>query len=57
MQELPAVNFDPEFFQRYEQELLQQYYARFPEQAPPVRSNNWWQLRKRFGLLSDSTTC
>lgn len=57
MRELPAVNFDPEFFQRYEQELLQQYYKNFPEQAPPVRNSNWWQLRKRFGLLSDSTDC
>ncbi|MHC2990793.1 ferredoxin--NAD(+) reductase [Pontibacter sp. HJ8] len=57
MQELPAVNFDPEFFQRYEKELLHQYYTRFPEQAPPVHNSNWWQLRKRFGLLSDSTTC
>lgn len=57
MQELPAVNFDPEFFQRYEKELLQQYYTRFPEQAPPVRPSTWWQLRKRFGLLSDSSTC
>ncbi len=57
MQELPAVNFDPEFFQRYEQELLNQYYTRFPEQAPPVHQNTWWQLRKRFGLLSDSASC
>jgi NADPH-dependent 2,4-dienoyl-CoA reductase/sulfur reductase-like enzyme len=57
MQELPAVNFDPEFFQRYEEELLRQYYTRYPEQQPPARHNTWWQLRKRFGLLSDSTTC
>jgi NAD(P)H-nitrite reductase large subunit len=57
MQELPAVNFDPEFFQRYEQELLGQYYTRFPEQSPPVRHSTWWELRKRFGLLSDSATC
>ena len=57
IQELPAVNFDPEFFQRYEQELLRQYYTRFPEQAPPVRQSTWWELRKRFGLLSDSATC
>lgn len=57
MQELPAVNFDPEFFQHYEEELLRQYYTRFPDQQPPVRHSNWWELRKRFGLFSDSTSC
>ncbi len=57
MQELPAVNFDPEFFQRYEEELLRQYYIRFPSQQPPVKHNTWWELRKRFGLFSDSTSC
>ncbi|MDO6392313.1 FAD-dependent oxidoreductase [Pontibacter sp. BT731] len=57
MQELPAVNFDPEFFQRYEEELLHQYYTRFPDRQPPVKQNTWWELRKRFSLFSDSTSC
>ncbi|MBX0332895.1 FAD-dependent oxidoreductase [Pontibacter sp. HSC-14F20] len=57
MQELPAVNFDPEFFQRYEEALLRQYYTRFPDQQPPVKHTNWWELRKRFGLFSDSASC
>lgn len=57
MQELPAVNFDPEFFQRYEEEMLRQYYTRFPDRQPPVRHSTWWELRKRFGLLSDSASC
>jgi NADPH-dependent 2,4-dienoyl-CoA reductase/sulfur reductase-like enzyme len=57
MQELPAVNFDPEFFQRYEEELLRQYYTRFPDQQPPAKHSNWWELRKRFGLFSDTTSC
>ncbi|PKV75784.1 NAD(P)/FAD-dependent oxidoreductase [Pontibacter ramchanderi] len=57
VQELPAVNFDPEFFQRYEEELLRQYYTRFPEQQPPVKHSSWWDLRKQFGLFSNSTSC
>ncbi|SIT82369.1 NAD(P)/FAD-dependent oxidoreductase [Pontibacter indicus] len=57
MQELPAVNFDPEFFQRYEEALLRQYYTRFPERQPPSKNNTWWELRRRFGLASDTASC
>ncbi|GAB3196427.1 NADPH-dependent 2,4-dienoyl-CoA reductase/sulfur reductase-like enzyme [Pontibacter aydingkolensis] len=57
MQELPAVNFDPEFFQHYEQELFIQYAAQFPAQATPPTKSNWWQLRKKFGLFSSSESC
>ncbi|MBC5991361.1 NAD(P)/FAD-dependent oxidoreductase [Pontibacter cellulosilyticus] len=57
MQELPAVNFDPEFFQRYEQELYRQYAQKFPEQATPARKSNWWDLRNRFSLFSTSESC
>ncbi len=56
MQELPAVNFDPEFFQRYEEALLRQYYTRFPERQPPVKHSSWWELRQRFGLFTDTTS-
>lgn len=57
MQELPAVNFDPEFFQRYEQELFRQYAKHFPDQATPKRKSNWWELRNRFNLFSFSESC
>lgn len=56
MQELPAANFDPEFFQRCEEALLRQYYTRFPDRQPPVKHSNWWTIRQRFGLFSDSTS-
>ncbi|MEJ8802043.1 NAD(P)/FAD-dependent oxidoreductase [Pontibacter sp. H249] len=57
MQELPAVNFDPEFFQRYEQELYTQYAQRFPNQATPASKTNWWDLRNHFNLFSSSDSC
>ena len=57
MQELYSVNFDPEFFQRYEQELFSQYAQRFPEKALPARKSNWWDLRKNFRLFSSSENC
>ncbi|MBB6610043.1 NAD(P)/FAD-dependent oxidoreductase [Pontibacter sp. Tf4] len=52
MQELTAANFDAEFFQRYEPELLRQYYQQFPEQQAPAKQHAWWQLRHRFSLFS-----
>ncbi|WP_299821400.1 FAD-dependent oxidoreductase [uncultured Pontibacter sp.] len=57
MQELSAVNFDPEFFQRYEQDLYNQYAIRFPKLAVPPRQSNWWELRHKFSLFSSSESC
>jgi len=55
IEQLPAVNFDSEFFQHYESELLRQYYTQFPDKQPPVKQPSWWQLRKRFSLFSETT--
>ncbi|MDX5418594.1 MAG: NAD(P)/FAD-dependent oxidoreductase [Hymenobacteraceae bacterium] len=57
IKELPAVNFDPEFFQQYEEELIKQYIERYPQQGQPTQRSKWWHLRDRFGLFSDSTSC
>jgi hypothetical protein len=58
MEELPAVNFDSEFFQQYEPELLKQYLQQFPDRNIPQTQHNWWQLRKRFSLFSETPdTC
>ncbi|QXD15369.1 FAD-dependent oxidoreductase [Rhodocaloribacter litoris] len=45
---LGAANFDPEFFARYERELVAQYNARYPDRA--VR------LKKKKGLWASLTT-
>lgn len=57
MLELPAVNFDPEFFQKYEQELYKQYLQKYPDKSAPRRKANWWELKKKFGLFSPSESC
>lgn len=57
IKEISAANFDPEFFQRYEQELQRQYLKRFPEKTAPAKPGNWWKLRHRFGLFSDTENC
>jgi hypothetical protein len=58
MEELPAVNFDSEFFQHYEPELLKQYLQQFPDRNIPQKQHNWWQLCKRFSLFSETPdTC
>lgn len=55
MEELPAVNFDSEFFQHYEPELLRLYYRQYPDKQPPAKHPAWWQLRHRFSLFSETT--
>ena len=55
MAQLTAANFDPEFFQRYEEELLRQYYQQHPEKQAPVKHSSWWKLHRRFSLFTDST--
>ncbi|MER2998911.1 NAD(P)/FAD-dependent oxidoreductase [Pontibacter populi] len=54
MEQLPAVNFDSEFFQRYEPELLKQYYQQFPEKQAPVKQHSWWNLRQRLSLFAET---
>ena len=54
MEQLPAVNFDTEFFQRYEPELLKQYYQQNPEKQAPTKQHSWWSLRQRFYLFAET---
>ncbi|MFD2245195.1 NAD(P)/FAD-dependent oxidoreductase [Pontibacter ruber] len=54
--ELPAANFDPEFFRKFEHEIMAQYQQRFPDQPLPEKQqqNNWWNLRSKFKLATGS---
>jgi NADPH-dependent 2,4-dienoyl-CoA reductase/sulfur reductase-like enzyme len=54
MDQLTAVNFDSEFFQRYEPELLRQYYQQHPDRQAPAKQQSWWKLRKNFSLFAET---
>jgi NAD(P)H-nitrite reductase large subunit len=46
LEQLGAVNFDPEFFPQHEPAIVQAFNEQFPAYQPPVR------LRRRKGLLA-----
>lgn len=48
MPELKAANFDPEFYKKYEPELLSLYFSQFPDQKEKTEKYNWWQLSKKL---------
>lgn len=51
VEEIDAANFDTEFFNRFEPELLKKYQSIFPDKAAK-RKANWWKLRKRYNLFN-----
>lgn len=51
LEEIDAANFDTEFFERFEPELLKEYYGLFPDKAVKKKAD-WWKLRKRYNLFS-----
>lgn len=55
MQELAAVNFDTEFFRRFEPEILKQYHFAFPEKVVSKDKTSWWKLRERYQLFNSTT--
>lgn len=55
MQELKAANFDTEFFERFEPELMRQYELRFPDQKSLKEKLGWWQIRERYRLYNSTS--